>query len=232
MKIIGLTLTNVYMVYRSIMMYVGIIIVISGISIWLSDIAGYSVPYVRGGGGQALAIRCTMLFMMFPVWDLSKIEAKSGYNKYMLTLPVSRSDIVKNNYFFYFLSILLAFLFSYGIVYIYTLLFQLSFDTNNVFEWIAADTAAMFLAGALIFPLLYNYGVEKSDIITLGSLFGAFAAINYVGVEIDYLMKRPPLSNFNLDLSTHLPLLLLLLSILVFLLSIFIATTIYRKKEF
>ncbi|MFJ5764371.1 ABC-2 transporter permease [Lysinibacillus sp. NPDC093210] len=231
MQMLGLQYTNFYMVYRSVLMYAAISIVLSGISIWVSEVSGDSEPFVLGESGQWLAIRFIMLLMMFPTLELSKIEAKSGYDKYVLTLPVRRSTIVQSYYLFYFLSITIGVILSYGVVYIYTLCFQLSFNSKNVVEWIAVDAVALLLAGAIIFPLLYNFGVEKSDGIIIAGVFGPFIAINYVG-EIHYLLERLPLSNFNLNISTLLPILLLLVGILLFLLSSFISLGIYRKKEF
>jgi len=228
---IGLVMTNYYMIYRSVLMYTVISIAISGISIWIADDSGYSEPFLLGGGGQALAIRFIMLLMMFPTLELAKIEGKSGYDKYVLTFPVRRSTIVQSYYLFYFLSITIGVILAYCVVYLYTLLFQLTFNSNNVAEWIAIDAVALLLAGAIIFPLLYHFGVEKSDIITIAGVFGPFIAISYVG-EIHYLLERLPLSNLNLDLSAFLPFLLLLVGVLVFLLSLFIATFIYSKKEF
>jgi len=228
MRMLGLQYTNFFMVYRSVLMYAATSIVLSGISLWISDV---SESFVLGEGGKWLAIRFIMLLMMLPILELSKIEAKSGYDKYVLTLPVRRSTIVQSYYLFYFLFITIGVILSYGVVYIYTLLFQLPFNSNNVVELIAVDAVALLLAGAIVFPLLYNYGVEKSDVIIIAGVFGSFISINNVS-EIHYLLERPPLSNLNLNLSIYLPFLLFLVGILLFILSSLISLCIYRKKEF
>lgn len=227
----GLVMTNYYMIYRSLLMYAALSITIAGLSIWVSDVLNYSVPFVVSGGGQGLAIRFIMLLMMFPTLELSKIEAKSGYDKYVLTLPIYRRTIVQSYYLFYFLSIIIGVLLSYGSIYIYTLLFQLSFNSNHVAEWIAVDAVTLLVAGAIIFPLLYHYGLEKSEGIIIVGVLVPFFSLSKVG-EIRNLLERSPLSSFNLDLSTYFPYLLLLGGILVFLLSMLIALFIYSKKEF
>lgn len=42
------------------------------------------------------------LFAAIPALEVIKYESKSGYEKYVLTLPVTRSNIVQSHYFFYF----------------------------------------------------------------------------------------------------------------------------------
>lgn len=231
MHLLGLQYTNFMMVYRSLMMYVMIGVLLSGISLWVSDVSGYSESFLLGESGQWLAIRLLMLLMILPILELSKFEAKSGYDKYVLTLPVRRSIIVQSYYLFYFLSITFGVILSFGIVYIYSLLFQLSFNSNYVVELIALEAVTLLLAGAIIFPLLYYFGVKKSDVIIISGVFGPFIALNNVK-EIHYLLERPPLSNFNLDLSIYLPFILLLAGILLFLISFIVSLSIYRKKEF
>ena len=43
-----------------------------------------------------------ILFAAIPALEVIKYESKSGYEKYVLTLPVTRNNIVQSHYLFYF----------------------------------------------------------------------------------------------------------------------------------
>lgn len=44
-----------------------------------------------------------ILLIAMPALEIIKYEGKSGYDKYVLTLPVTRNNIVQSHYLFYFL---------------------------------------------------------------------------------------------------------------------------------
>ncbi len=44
----------------------------------------------------------SILLVVMPALDVIKYEGKSGYDKYVLTLPVNRRHIVQSHYLFYF----------------------------------------------------------------------------------------------------------------------------------
>lgn len=213
----GLLLTNYYLVYRSILAYTGLAILISGILLYFGGAS------MRGVG--ALLI---ILLMSLPALEIVKSESKSGYDKYVLTLPVKRSNIVQSHYFFYFSVVIIGALLSYIIFYIYDLVSGT--PSAGILNIVSLGTFIVLFAGALVYPFLYILGPEKSDAIVLGAgLVGAFAGFglrNLVGRLIDQLL----LSNINP--SSYVPVIYIIIGIIIFVLSYFLAVCIYNKKEF
>jgi len=212
----GLLLTNYYLVYRSIFAYVGLALLISGVLLFFSG------PMVSG-----VAAMLIILLMTLPSLEVIKIESKSGYDKYVLTLPVSRSNIVRSHYIFYLSVVIIGAFLSYIVIYTYDLIFET--QINGIINIISSGIFVVLLAGALIYPFLYIFGADKSDAFVLGGGFvGLFV---YYGIKflVEDLIVKLPLS---IDSSLLVPILFIVLGITVFTLSYLIAVIIYRKKEF
>ncbi|ATP40320.1 hypothetical protein CSE16_09825 [Solibacillus sp. R5-41] len=215
----GLLLTNYYLVYRSIFAYTGLTILVSGILLYFGDSS------IHG-----MAAMLIILLMTLPATEVIKLEARSGYDKYVLTLPVSRRNIVQSHYLFYFLIAFIGAILSYGIFYIYDLVSITSID--GIFSIVSFGTFVVLFAGAIVFPLLYIFGPEKSDAIVLGSgMGGLFATIGLQSV-VGYLIEQLPLSNLNINPSLYVPIIYLILGAIIYIISYFIAAFIYHKKEF
>lgn len=85
-------------------------------------------------------------------------------------------------------------------------------------------------AGAISYPLLYVFGAEKSDAITIGSACGGLLA--YFGLQgvIGYLIEQLPLS--NLSPVIYISILYTIFGVIIYILSFLISILIYHKKEF
>lgn len=212
----GLLLTSYYLVYRSSLVYTGLAILLSGVILSFGDTSMHR-----------LVAMLNILLMVMSALDVIKFEGKSGYDKYVLTFPVSRKNIVQSHYLFYFLVVIYGVLLSYGVFYVYDLISDTSVDYSEILF----GTFAVLLTGAINFPLYYIFGPEKSESITIGSVGGAIlvtmASQNLVG----FIAKQISLSNSN-DPSQYGPIIYLVLGVIVYILSLFFAVFIYRKKEF
>ncbi|MFB7159464.1 ABC-2 transporter permease [Lysinibacillus sp. NPDC056232] len=212
----GLLLTNYYLVFRSLFVYAGIALLGSVLIFYFGDASTYGfVPMITG-----LAVA--------PALEVIKHEGKSGYDKYVLTLPVTRTNIVQSHYFFYFIVVVISTLLSYGILYI----FGLVSDTPiyGIYKRVSFVNFIVLFAGAIAFPLLYVFGSEKSEAITIGGTGGGLIASFGVQGLILYLVE--PLSNLNIDPSLYIPIIYITSGVAIYILSYFIATFIYHKKEF
>jgi ABC-type transport system involved in multi-copper enzyme maturation permease subunit len=176
-----------------------------------------------------LVAMLNILLMVMSALDVIKFEGKSGYDKYVLTLPVSRSNIVQSHYLFYFLVVIYGVLLSCGIFYLYDLISGTPIDgmLNSIFF----GTFAVLLTGAINFPLYYIFGPEKSDSITLGSVGGAIVITIVSQDLVGYLAKHLTLPNSN-DPDLYAPIIYLIIGVITYALSLFFAIFIYRKKEF
>ena len=211
----GLLLTNYYLIYRSIYAYAGLAILVSGI-----------ILYFGGASVSSIAALLIILLISVSSLEITKIESRSGYDKYVLTLPVSRSNIVQSHYIFYFLVVIIGAILSYGMIYVYDLVSGTTID--GIFNSVSMGTFTVLVAGAIIYPILYIFGSEKSDAIVLGAGFiGLFANFGLQSI-VDQLL----LSNLNIDPSLYIPVIFVIFGIIIYILSYFVAVFIYNMKEF
>jgi len=199
-------------------MFMGIAILGAGFVFYFGDASMYR-----------LIATFIILFAAIPALEVIKYESKSGYEKYVLTLPVTRSNIVESHYFFYFLVVIIGTLLSYGIFYVYGLVSGTSID-DGIFKSVSLGTFIILNAGAIAYPLLYVFGAEKSDAITIGGACGGL--VIYFGLQsvIGYLIEQFPISNLNE--SVYVSILYIIFGVIIYTFSFFISVFIYRKKEF
>ncbi|MGM0867380.1 MAG: ABC-2 transporter permease [Bacillota bacterium] len=215
----GLLLTNYYLVYRSFFAYTGLAILVSGIIFYFGD-----------DSMHRFVAMLIILFVAMPALEVIKLEGKTGYDKYVLTLPVSRSNIVQSHYCFYFFVAIIGALLSYGVFYVYGLISVA--PINDIFNIVSFGTFIVLFAGAIVYPLLYIFGPEKSDAIVIGGAMGGlFATFGLQGL-VGFLIERVPLSNLNIDSSLYVPIIYILFGIITYIISFFVARFIYHKKEF
>ncbi|MED0969629.1 ABC-2 transporter permease [Bacillus paramycoides] len=212
----GLLLTNYYLVYRTFFMFMGIAILGAGLVFCFGDASMY----------RFIAM-FTILFAAIPALEVIKYESKSGYDKYVLTLPVTRSNIVQSHYLFYFLVVIIGTLLSYGIFYVYGLVSDTPID-DGILKSVSLGTFIILNAGAISYPLLYVLGAEKSDAITIGSAGGGLLATFGLQSLIGYLMEQLSLSNSSL----YVPILYTIFGLIIYILSFFVSVFVYKKKEF
>ncbi|MDI6535030.1 ABC-2 transporter permease (plasmid) [Bacillus mycoides] len=214
----GLLLTSYYLIYRTFLMFMGVAILGAGLVFYFGDASMYNLIAV-----------CTILFAAIPALEVVKHESKSGYDKYVLTLPVTRGNIVQSHYFFYFLVVIIGTLLSCGIFYVHGLISGTTID-DSIFKGVSLGIFIILNAGAISYPLLYVFGAEKSDAITIGSACGGLLA--YFGLQgvIGYLIEQLPLS--NLSPALYISILYTILGVIIYILSFFISILIYHKKEF
>ncbi|WP_432703320.1 ABC-2 transporter permease [Lysinibacillus sphaericus] len=216
----GLIYTNFSLIRRVILVYM-----LLGV--------GVAVLMLNILGSEALSLSIVMvcLVIITPVWEAIKVEALSGYNKYALTLPVTRRTVIQSYYVFFFLIVMIGVILFVGILYVHELFSMISID-SSLYRSITLAILAMLTMGGIIFPLIFMLGEEKSDFILFLSLGFMALVVNLVRVGVEHLIEQSPLLKFNLDLLIHVPFIYILISILIFLLSYVTSLAIYHKKEF
>ena len=95
-----------------------------------------------------------ILFAAIPALEVIKYESKSGYEKYVLTLPVTRNNIVQSHYLFYFIVVIIGTLLSYSIFYVHASVSDTPID-DDIFKSVSLGTFIILNAGAIAYPLLY-----------------------------------------------------------------------------
>lgn len=177
--------------------------------IFLSVASGNSVMF-----GSVVAVLCAIL----PVTAMSYDE-RAKWEKYALTMPVTRADLVLSKYLLGIGLSATAFLLNFG--------FQLIAGVATAGESLLISLAILgvgitFLS--LILPVLFRYGVEKGRLIMLLILFLPTMAI-VLGSRFGFKAPGPETSQIMLFFGPVLVLLLLVASV-------FISLRIYSKKEF
>jgi len=213
----GLVLTNYYLVYRSLLAYIGIAILVSGLIFYFGE------PSMH-----RFVAMLTILLSSMPALEVIKYEGKSGYDKYVLTLPVSRRNVVQSHYLFYLLVVMIGTLLSFGLFYGYGQM--LDAPIEGVFKTVMIGTFIVLFAGAIAYPLLYVFGPEKSDAISIGGAVGGLFVTFGLQSLIADLIEQQPFSHINPSISA--PIAYIIVGLVLYILSFFVSVFIYHRKEF
>lgn len=170
----------------------------------------------------------TLGFGMFAVGSFSYDEyAKS--DRYILTLPVTKRDVVFAKYLLIISSSLIGATLGITLGFI-IMLFNNSIDGGLLFSIASGSFFGISLIECLQIPCIYKWGVEKGRI----QIF----IISFVLIGLGALLMTVPIDftkifNFkNTDvLIKILPFILLLLSLVFYYISYKISINIYNKKE-
>ena len=151
------------------------------------------------------------------------------YNKwdaYAITLPISRKDIVKSKYITSVILWLIALLVTVVIVGIMGI-FEQNIDYFEMFGMILGCALSIVLLEAVMFPLIFKFGVERTRILMMAVIFipvfAIVAGIQYLPETVIAFMVQ----NVNLMVA-----LAVALSILLYIGSYFMSLGIFSKKEF
>ncbi|WP_432703318.1 ABC-2 transporter permease [Lysinibacillus sphaericus] len=232
MKTIGLVTANFYMVYRSMWLHVVGMIVL--FYTYLFTIKGLAIPFFSIDFQFIVPIFIIYinLVTLFPAFEVLKVEEKSGYNKYGLTLPIRRKNIVKSHYLFLFFAAIISTLATFGVFVVPRLLSWVSMQASD-FELFLSMFSVFIISGSIFFPCSYIFGTERSKLF----LFITFIISYICGSVVGQLLRFVVEDLMNLDIGdssvyTVAVMIYLLIATLFYMLSYVISQAIYRKKEF
>jgi len=217
------------MVYRNMMLYI-----IGGIAlcaIALVYVKDWEIPVV-GLNVEYTVPSFLLLVSVLPAFDVLKIAHKSGYDKYVPTLPIRRETIVRSQYLFFAFAAILGVLVTIGAILVFSQFSWMSFSLGE-YEDLMSIFTILILTGSLVFPLIYLFGSERVDIYVLAVFFASIGFAHLMGRIGKYIV-----SLMNLELTENIPAYLVysaifaLVGVLIYIVSIFTAISIYRKKEF
>lgn len=175
-----------------------------------------------------IVVILTLGFGMFAVGSFSYDEyAKS--DRYILTLPVTKRDVVFAKYLLVISSSLIGATLGMTLGFI-IMLFNNSIDGGLLFSIASGSFFGISLIESLQIPYIYKWGVEKGKI----QIF----IISFVLIGLGALLMNLPIDfakifNFkNMDLLIKmLPFILLLLNLVFYYISYKVSINIYNKKE-
>ncbi|MDX5795755.1 ABC-2 transporter permease [Clostridioides difficile] len=170
--------------------------------------------------GVIIVLCTTMIVSTFSYDDLNK------WDSYVLTMPINRNDIVLSKYLtmliFSFIGVLVSLIVSVTIGY-----FKNTLILNETLLINALILSISVCFGSLILPLIYKFGTERARLLMI---------LCFLVPTLALLVFKSILENISSPISIEIILNTLVYSlpfvaILLFVLSYFISSKIYSKKE-
>lgn len=170
--------------------------------------------------GVIIVLCTTMIVSTFSYDDLNK------WDSYVLTMPISRNDIVLSKYLtmliFSFTGVLVSLIVSVTIGY-----FKNTLILNETLLINALILSISVCFGSLILPLIYKFGTERARLLMI---------LCFLVPTLALLVFKSILENISSPISIEIILNTLVYSlpfvaILLFVISYFISSKIYSKKE-
>ena len=184
------------------------------------------------GGGQAWAVPYSLLCMAcFPVNALAALrrESSSKWNKYKLTTPVRRSDIIKSYFISQLLWMLAGAALSGAFIGASALLGGVPFDRElDLLMVFTCGTSVNLFVSALFYPLFYLGGEDRSEAalgIGLVGAVGIVAALVWA-INLAFGFKM------NLVQTVLSAAILLACALAFFAASYFFTSAIFKRKEY
>lgn len=186
--------------------------------IYLILVIFYFILGIANKNSSMFSSMMAMVAVLIPITAMSYDE-RSKWDRYALTMPLSRATMVASKYLIGLIFLSAACLISI----IVNMLFSITDISEYILISLASLSAGMILM-ALVFPLLFKFGVEKGRILLMIVLFAPTALISLlpsVGVSLpdeetikSFIYAGPIIGG------------------VIFLASFYISLSIYRKKEF
>ncbi|MDX8365694.1 ABC-2 transporter permease [Cytobacillus sp. IB215665] len=217
----ALLLNQYYSVEKSFKFYLVLSVVITAILLFIQNELTFRFAGIT-----------PVLFIVQAAFEGLKLDALSGWNKYMNTLPLKRSHIVKSQYLFYFIMVLIGSVVAI-IVFMLSELFIGDILTIYTITWLMNGGGLALFLGCFIFPLTYHLGVEKSDIIQIISVIAGIVVFFLSSALFELFWKHvssDPILSVNYEVLFSA--LFWIVALVFFLVSYTIALQIYKRKEF
>lgn len=152
-------------------------------------------------------------------------DVSSQWNKFEITMPVRRKDVVKAKYICFILNGVLGIAAALLTVIISQLL-QIDINVEKVFLSITFGIVIIFALPALMYPLLLIFGVNKTEMVL--SISVILISILFVGSSVIFNYIMPDLSVYsNLVFRCSI----IVISIILFIISYMFSVILYKKKE-
>ncbi|MFV0517266.1 MAG: ABC-2 transporter permease [Aminipila sp.] len=188
-------------------------------------------------GNSSFFTGIAMVFCaMLPISAIS-FDERSGFSKYVLTMPISRKLVVISRYLLSLCLIVIALLFS---LIANIIIGDLSL-IENVFSVLSLISVSLLIVSFSL-PPIFKFGVEKGRYITIGicALMGAIAGVAFMQIgivsdkKITIIGDTPSLieDSSSILLGSYLVPIFLLASLVIFLSSMALSIKIYNNKDF
>ncbi len=144
-------------------------------------------------------------------------DEKAKWDKYALSMPISRNEIVISKYILGSIFLMVAFL----IMAIISIIDGSAFSQNLLAAAVVLCIGFIYLA--ITIPVQFKYGAEKGRLIMLPVFFTPFAIVMFLDMKV----KSLQIERYLEKMLVALP----IITVILFILSIIISIRIYYNKE-
>ncbi len=194
-----------------------------------SNILVTVVSLVVLGFGLSFLLETSALLVLAPVAATASVfisitsDAGSKWNKNVITMPVSRSQIIGEKFAFYIILAVLgiaAALIPCGILALFS--FDITIGSLCLYGSIGLSTT--LLAGSISLPCAYQFDAEKSQIVFMMSFMASTGIITALVLLTNLFI---PVKD-NILLAFHI---ILVIALITFFLSYRISVKVYQKSD-
>ncbi|WP_400206992.1 ABC-2 transporter permease [Candidatus Methanomassiliicoccus intestinalis] len=184
----------------------------------------FGVIFIPQSGGFAF-ISVTVFIMASLVISTISLDNAVMWDKYALTLPLSRQDIVKSKY------VLLLLLSIIGAVIglVACAIYETIVNENSLAEMLQMGLLMATMAVAIfsiVLPIIYKYGVEKARMLMVLCIFLPVVVV----LSLVYFAENSSVDLAFLD-GPLLTVLAMLIAAAAFIVSYFISVRIYSRQD-
>ena len=187
------------------------------------------VSLVVLGFGLSFLLETSALLVLAPVAATTAVfisitsDAASKWNKNVITMPVSRNQIIGEKFLFYILLAVLGLLTAL-IPCVVLACFGTDITLHSLLLYGSIGISATLLAGGISLPCAYLFDPEKSQIVFMMSFMASTGIITGLVLLINLVF---PVKE-NILLAFHI---VLIISVIWFFISYRVAIKVYRKRD-
>ena len=177
----------------------------------------------------AFILLCMIGFSVISIVGLRR-EIASKWNKYKITTPLKRVDIIRSYFLSHLLWLIVGMLIAGAGVALSVILSGLLFDKNiDIFNFYILGIGISLFTGAFFFPLFFSRnGEERNEAFLAISLFCGIGIIAGLAMLMNAVFPTP-MSNAQIIIAG-----IIIMAIAVFAITIscFLTISIYRKRDY
>lgn len=176
-----------------------------------------------------LVFLCTMSVM-----STFSFDEQAKWNRFALTLPIQKKDLVRSKYCLYLLLSFVGLVVGFIVTMILASMTVKGFHLEETLGILLGTFVGLTIFASVQYPIIYKFGIEKARIYIFGF---AFLFVGLIGGVAFLLEKFPIKLNLSIAIPKSVinvggPILLLAIILLIFYLSYRISLHIFMKKEF
>lgn len=168
------------------------------------------------------------------VMSTFSFDEQAKWNRFALTLPIDKKDLVKSKYYLYLLLGIAGLLIGFLVMIILTLVSNTAFSIAESISILVGTFLGISIFASIQYPIIYKFGLEKARIYLFGLVFLFVGIIGGGAILFENMSFSWPIS-FTIPtiiIEYGLPIFLLMIAFLILYLSYRISLRIFMKKEF